>query len=50
MLDGLVIKSDGVNELDPVFTNWTKEVPEEQWETALLPYFPEKEDEEWPSV
>jgi NMD protein affecting ribosome stability and mRNA decay len=74
MPDGLVIKPDGVNELDPclyqteqVFTNctvevsrckkcgayniswyrtpWTKEVPEEQWETALLPYFPEEEEE-----
>jgi NMD protein affecting ribosome stability and mRNA decay len=74
MPDGLVIKPDGVNELDPclyqteqVLTNctvevsrckkcgayniswyrtpWTKEVPEEQWETALLPYFPEEEEE-----
>jgi len=74
MPDGLVIKPDGVNELDPclyqteqVLTNctvevsrckkcgayniswyrtpWTKEVPEEQWETTLLPYFPEKEEE-----
>lgn len=74
MPDGLVIKPDGVNELDPclyqteqVFTNctvevsrckncgaynvswyrtpWTEEVPEEKWETTLLPYFPEKEDE-----
>lgn len=74
MPDGLVIKPNGVNELDPclyqteqVLTNctvevsrckkcgayniswyrtpWTKEVPEEQWETTLLPYFPEKEEE-----